>query len=120
MRDNRHDSVNLLGAICPARGIGAAIIMPAVNNGAMNEHLQEFSAQVGVGAIALLHLPRYAPELNPMKNVWAYLRSNKLCNLVWDAYDDIVQARAEAWKLLTDSPERKQSIGARKWASVSG
>ncbi len=31
LRDNRHDSVHLFGAICPARGVGAAIIMPAVN-----------------------------------------------------------------------------------------
>ena len=37
------------------------------------------------GNIALLHLPPYAPELNPMENVWAYLRSNRLCNLIWDA-----------------------------------
>ena len=27
----------------------------------------------------------------------AYLRSNKLCNLVWDAYDDIVLACAKTW-----------------------
>ena len=72
------------------------------------------------GNIALLHLPPYAPELNPMKNVWAYLRSNKLCNLVSDVYDDIVLACATAWKLRTDDPERVQSIGVRKSASVSG
>ena len=28
--------------------------------------------------ITLLKLPAYAPELNPMENVWAYLRANKL------------------------------------------
>ncbi|HET6234422.1 MAG TPA: transposase, partial [Acetobacteraceae bacterium] len=39
VRDNRHDSVHLFGAICPCRGVGAAIIMPAVNTEAMNEHL---------------------------------------------------------------------------------
>jgi hypothetical protein len=31
VRDNRHDSVYLFGAICHARGAGAAIIMPTVN-----------------------------------------------------------------------------------------
>ena len=36
VRDNRHDSAYLFGAICPARGIGAAIIMPGVNTEAMN------------------------------------------------------------------------------------
>ena len=46
VRDNRHDSAYLFGAICPARGVGAAIIMPAANAQAMNEHLAEISARV--------------------------------------------------------------------------
>jgi Winged helix-turn helix len=50
--DNRHDSVYLFGAICPDRGVGAAIIMPAANTGAMNEHLKEISTQVRPGAHA--------------------------------------------------------------------
>lgn len=54
VRDNRHDSVHLLGAICPARGVGAAIIMPAVNSEAMGEHLREISAMVAPGAHALV------------------------------------------------------------------
>jgi hypothetical protein len=29
VRDNRHDSVYLFGALCPSRATGAAIIMPA-------------------------------------------------------------------------------------------
>ncbi|WP_187293171.1 transposase [Octadecabacter arcticus] len=28
--------------------------------------------------ITLVKLPPYSPELNPMENVWAYLRANKL------------------------------------------
>ncbi len=93
VRDNRHDSAYLFGAICPARGIGAAIIMPGVNTEAMNEHLSEISTQVASGAhailvcdsagwhqpcgrlrvpdnITLLPLPPYSPELNPMETVW--------------------------------------------------
>jgi DDE superfamily endonuclease len=54
VRDNRHDSVHLFGAICPSRAVGAAIIMPAVNTEAMNEHLKEISAQVAPSAHALL------------------------------------------------------------------
>jgi hypothetical protein len=143
VRDNRHDSVHLFGAICPCRGVGAAIIMPAVNTDAMNEHLQELSTQVAAGAhavlvldgagwhqrggglrvpdnITLLSLPPYAPELNPMENVWEYLRANTLCAVVWDTYDAIVEACRKAWQFLTDDPDRIQSIGTREWASVSG
>jgi hypothetical protein len=50
VRDNRHDSVHIFGAICPARGIGAAIVMPVVNTEAMNEHLKEISCQVATSA----------------------------------------------------------------------
>lgn len=142
MRDNRHDSAYLFGAICPDRAVGAALVMPACNTEAMNQHLREISAMVAQGAhaalvcdgagwhqtgarlvvphnITLITLPPYAPELNPMENVWAYLRANKLCNLVWDTYDDILQACARAWNFLVDEPHRIQSIGHRKWAKVS-
>jgi len=34
--------------------------------------------------ITLMPLPPYAPELNPMENVWDYLRGNKLSSLVWE------------------------------------
>lgn len=140
--DNRHDSAHLFGAICPARGVGAAIIMPAVNTQAMNEHLREISSQVAAGAqallvldgagwhqtggelavpdnITLLPLPPYAPELNPMENVWEYLRANKLCALVWDTYDAIVDACSTAWHFLINDPDRIRSIGTRDWACVN-
>ncbi len=40
-----------------------------------------------------------------MENVWDYLRQNKLCTLVWDSYDEIVQAckTASNW-LIADPP----------------
>ena len=54
VRDVRHDSAYLFGAICSDRGVGAAIIMPTVNTEAMNEHLKEISTQVAAGAHAIL------------------------------------------------------------------
>jgi transposase len=32
-------------------------------------------------------LPSRAPELNPVENVWQYLRSNWLSNRVFETYD---------------------------------
>jgi len=142
VRDNRHGSVHLFGAICPARGIGAAIIMPAVNAEAMNHHLKDISAQVATNAhallvcdgagwhqpgqrlnvpdnITLLPLPPYAPELNPMENVWDYLRGNKLSARVWESLDDIMDACEEAWKFLVNDPQRITAIGTRNWAWVN-
>ncbi len=142
VRDNRHGSAYLFGAICPARGVGAAVITPVANTAAMDAHLAEIGAQVAPGARAVLLLDRagwhrrgkrlrvpknitpldllpYAPELNPMENVWAFLRANKLSALVWDSYDAIVDACESAWHFLIHDPERIRSIGFRSWACVS-
>ncbi len=142
VRDNRHVSAYIFGAICPDRAVGAAMIMPKANTEAMNKHLSEISAEAAPGAhavlvcdgagwhqrgkklvvpdnITLLSLPAYSPELNPMENVWAYLRQNKLCALVWDTYEQILDACQSAWRFLINDPDRIRSIGSRQWARVS-
>ena len=142
VRDNRHDSVYLFGALCPARATGAAIVMPWANSEAMSEHLRVIAKAVAPGAhavlvcdgagwhqrgerltvpdnITLLSLPPYSPELNPMENVWDYLRGNKLSHMVWDSYDAIVWACVEAWRFLIGDPDRIRSIATRDWACVN-
>ena len=54
VRDNRHQSAYLFGALCADRAVGAAIIMPSVNSEAMSEHLTVISAQAAPGAHAIL------------------------------------------------------------------
>ena len=54
-----------------------------------------------------------------MENVWQYLRANKLCALVWDSYEAILDACETAWNVLINDPERIRSIGLRDWARVS-
>ena len=140
VRDNRHQSAYIFGAICPSRGVGAAMITPTANTECMNLHLAD-STQVSADAravlvcdgagwhqtggdlkvpdnILLLHLPPYAPELNPMENVWNYLRANKLSARVWENYDAIINACREAWLFRTDDPDRIRAIGTREWATV--
>ena len=120
LRDRRFEWAYLFGAICPERSVGAAIVMPEVNIAAMNEHLAEISRRVSVGAIALLvldgagwhssprlevpdniallPLPPYAPELNPMENVWEFLRGNYLSHRVWDGCHTLM------WVLRPNAP----------------
>ena len=142
VRDNRYVSAWIVGAICPDRAVGAAMIMPHADTEAMNAHLAEISAEVAPGAhavvvcdgagwhqrgqklvlpdnITLLTLPPCSPELNPMENVWAYLRQNKLCARVWNTCDEILDACQSAWRFLVDDPARIRSIGTRKWACVT-
>jgi hypothetical protein len=142
VRDHRHDNAYIFGAICPARAIGAAVIMPTANTECMSRHLAEISALVTPGSVAaiicdgagwhakggtlkvpdnivLLPLPPYSPELNSMENVWEYLRANKFSAGVWDSYEEIVQACAEAWNWLMNDPDRIRSVGTREWATVN-
>ncbi len=54
VRDNRHDSVYLFGALCAYRAVGAAVIMPAANSEAMCVHLKEIK-RIGAFVLYLLH-----------------------------------------------------------------
>jgi len=60
--------------------------------------------------ITLVRLPPYAPELNPLENVWEYLRGNKLAITVFESYDDIVDKSCTAWRFFADDSERVASI----------
>jgi hypothetical protein len=108
-RARRFPWASLFGAICPARGTGAALVMPSVSIEALNQHLAEISQSVSLGAIALpvldsagwhgsprlvvpanivlLPLPPDAPELNSTENIGEYLRSNWLSPRAWDTYE---------------------------------
>lgn len=140
-RDQRYSSAYLFGAVCPARGAGAALVLPFANAAMMTLHLAEISANVAPDAhailvldgagwhtaggrlnvpdnVTLLHLPPYSPELNPVENVWAYLRGNKLSNRVFKDYEAIVDACCDAWNWLMADPERVTSIATRDWAVI--
>ena len=141
MRDTRYEWAYLFSAVCPGRGAGAAIVMPYANTEAMNKHLEEISKAVAPGAHAVLvydgagwhgseelivpenittvTLPPYSPELNPVENIWEYLRKNKLANRLYESYEDIVEACCEAWNALIAIPGCISSITQRSWAKAS-
>jgi transposase len=68
--------------------------------------------------ITLIFLPSRSPELNPVENIWQYLRSNWLSNRVYETYHDIITAACDAWLKLISIPETISSIGMRDWAHV--
>jgi transposase len=68
--------------------------------------------------ITPIFLPPRAPELNPVKNVWQYLRQNWLSNTVFENYDASSTPRTKHGAKLVADPERITSIGMRDWAYV--
>ncbi|CAL4866862.1 IS630 family transposase ISGdi4 [Asticcacaulis sp. MM231] len=113
------------------------MVMPFCDSFAMAQHLREISANVDTGChavlildragwhtsqkldipenITLLPLPAKAPELNPVENVWQFMRENWLSNRIFKSYDDIVALCCEAWNKLIDQPWRIMSLGIREW-----
>lgn len=136
--DQRTCSAYIFGAICPARGAGAALVLPRCNTAAMTLHLREIGLAVAPGAhaivivdqagwhlsndlaipdnITILPLPPKSPELNPVENVWQFIRDNWLSNRVFRSYNDILDHCCFAWNQLTNQPWRIMSIGLRTWA----
>ena len=66
--------------------------------------------------ISIVALPAKCPELNPVENIWQFMRDNRLSNRVFEGYDDIVAHCCAAWNDLIDQPWRIRSIGKRNWA----
>lgn len=66
--------------------------------------------------ITLMPLPPRCPELNPVENVWQFMRDNWLSNRIFKSYDDIVDHCCFAWNTLVDQPWRIMSLGLRQWA----
>lgn len=117
------------------------MILPFCNTATMALHLQEISQAVAPGAhavvladqagwhltakldvpdnITIVPLPPRSPELNPVENVWQYMRDNWLSNRVFETYDDILAHCCDAWNKLVDRPWMIMSIGKRQWAHRS-
>ena len=103
--DQRTSSAYILGAICPQQGKGAALVLPRCDTQAMSLHLAEVAQAVAPGAhgvmlmdragwhrakdlvvpdnLTLVLLPARAPELNPVENIWQFLRDNWLSSRVF-------------------------------------
>lgn len=114
--------------------------MPRADSEAMTAHLEEISKSVASGAyaimvcdqagwhqsgkldipdnISLLPLPPYSPELNPMENVWEYLRKNKLAITTWDTFEEIMDACCEAWNFFANDKSSVKSITQRNYAKA--
>ena len=112
LKDQRTASAYIFGAISPGLGKAAGLVLPSCNTEAMTLHLQEIAVAVAPGAhavlfvdragwhvtaklgvpenITLVPLPSKSPELNPVENIWQYMRDNWLSNRIFANYNDIL------------------------------
>ena len=134
IHDQRTQSTYLFGAVCPERGAGAALVLPACNTEAMQLHLDEIATKVTPGAHAVLILDqagwhgakdleapktsrscrcrRVRQELSP--------QNGSLCGRAGcrtaSSNPSTKSSTRYAWNALIDQPWKIMSIARRDWA----
>ena len=108
VRQNGREWLYVLMAVCASTGAASALIMPELNAGVLNLFLEQFSRELPAGVhavliwdgagyhtsgelvvpanVSLIQLPPYSPELNPVENLWHYLRAHHWSNRVYEGY----------------------------------
>lgn len=130
----------MFGAVCPATGETEAIIAPFVSKEMMEQHLIQISDKTRSGRhavvimdgagwhtediaseldnLSIIKLPPYSPELNPIEQVWQWLRQRHLANQCFTNYDDIVDKCTQAWLSFIKCKNTVKRLCSRDWARM--
>jgi transposase len=134
VRQDGRESLYVLTAVCAASGAAVGLVMPELNTAVVNLFLEELSRRLDPGAhavliwdnagyhvggglvvppnVSLIGLLPYSPELNPVENLWHYLRSHHWSHRVYLNYEALRDAAAESWRAVCLNPEKIRSICA--------
>ena len=134
VRQTQYDYLWVIAAACPATGAVAGIIMPHLDAQTINEFLGEFSRQLapdvhavliwdGAGFhtakalevpanVSLIRLPPYSPELNPIENLWHYLRSHYWSNRFYGDWEELKEAAVAAMVAVGTDADRIKTVCA--------
>jgi transposase len=141
LRQQQYKYKIIFGAICAETGRGAGLVFSHSDSIGMNLHLQEISKNVSAGKhavlildraswhtsskleipsnISLLPLPAASPELNPVEQIWAYLRGHYLSNRFFKDSKDIELTCCKVWNEFVTQHKVIKSIGSRNWANLN-
>ena len=134
VRQTQYDYLWVLGAVCPQNGRSWGLLVPQLNAPVINVFLEQLSEQLEPDVVAvllwdqagfhtsheivmppnirILPLPPYSPELNPVENLWHYLKSHFWSNRHYQDYEALLDAAQDAWRRVRIIPERLKTICA--------
>ena len=137
VRQTEYDYLWVLGAVCPKTGQADGLLSPRLNTDVINVFLEQFAATLaddehavmlwdGAGFhtskrlrvpdnVTLIQLPPYSPELNPIENLWHFLKSHFWSNRTYEDYDELEQAAIDAWHLAVLDPDLMKSVCATNY-----
>lgn len=140
VKQQQFEYAYLFGSVCPSKGIGEALVVPWVNKEIMLEHLKQISIATEKGRhaveimdgaswhtddiakdidnVSIIKLPPYSPELNPIEQVWSWLRQRCLANQSFKDYEDIVTKVCMAWNQFLSCTDQVTKMCTRKWLDV--
>ncbi|PMG57136.1 transposase [Vibrio splendidus] len=117
------------------------MVVPWVNKDIMIEHLKQISDITDKGRhavvimdgagwhtddiahkfdnVSIIKLSPYSTELNPIEQVWSWLRQHYLANQSFEDYEDIVSKVCVAWNRFLEVPKRVSKMFAREWIDLS-
>lgn len=138
MRQTKYEWLYVIGAVCPQTGETIGLLSPIINSEMVNVFLNQFIAQVSQdvhvlllwdragfhtskkltipGNVTIVPLPPYSPELNPVENLWHYLRSHYWANRTYADYDDLRHAAVDAWQRAALDKEIVKSVCFAEYA----
>jgi transposase len=141
IRQQQFEAAYVFGAVCPADGKAAALVMPKANSEGMQHHLDLIAGAVTSGKhavlvvdraawhvtekllipnnLSILPLPPYSPELNPVEQIWQQLRQSDWANRCFKNYDEIINVCCQAWNTFASQPDIVRKLCSRKWALLS-
>jgi putative transposase len=141
VRQTQYTYLFVLVAVCAATGSASALVMPELNAAVVNLFLEQFaherpagvhavliwdgagyhtaSALVVPANVSLILLPPYSPELNPVENLWHYLRSHDWSNRVYCGYDELRDEAVRSLCRVCLDAERMKTVCAADYVARS-
>jgi len=132
VRQNGREWLYVLMAVCAATGATSALIMPTLNTAVVNLFLEQFSRELAAGVhavliwdgagfhtggdlvvpsnVSLIRLPPYSPELNPVENLWHYLRSHHWSNRQYEGYKGLEEEAVRSLRAVRQDGEKLKTI----------
>jgi hypothetical protein len=132
VRPNGREWLYVLMAVCASTGAASALIMPELNAGVLNLFLEQFARELPAGVhavlirdgagyhtggdlvvpsnVSLIQPPPYSPELNPVENLWHYLRAHHWSNREYEGYEGLQREAVRSLCAVCDDAERRKGI----------
>jgi transposase len=127
-----HIRENIVGAVHPATGQFISLILPGVDSEVFQLFLDELALQTTGRSVLLIldnaswhkttslnwhhikpeYLPTYSPDLNPIEELWLYIKEHYFRNWIAKTHDELQDRMVWAIQQLLAKPEIVKSVTA--------